>query len=64
MAREKQLLSVYEAQDLTGRKASTWRRDINEGRVAWVKLGRLVRIPMSEVERLIAQGYRPPSETR
>lgn len=53
------LLSVLEAQGLTGRKASTWRRDIAEGRVASVKLGRLVRIPLSEIHRLIRSGYRP-----
>ena len=54
------LLSVFEAQAMTGRKASTWRRDITERKVASVKLGRLVRIPLSEVQRLIRSGYRPP----
>ena len=54
------LLSVFEAEDLTGRKASTWRRDILERRVGRVKIGRLVRIPLSEVQRLIDHGYQPP----
>ena len=53
------LLTVFEAERLTGRKASTWRRDIFEGRVARVKIGRLVRIPASEIERLVSEGYRP-----
>ena len=57
---DEKLLSVFEAQALTGRKASTWRRDITERKVASVKLGRLVRIPLSEVQRLIRSGYRPP----
>ncbi len=59
MACEK-LLSVFEAEELTGRKASTWRRDILERRVGRVKIGRLVRIPLSEVQRLITRGYLPP----
>lgn len=54
------LLSVFEAEAMTGRKANTWRRDIHEGRVGHVKLGRLVRIPLSEVQRLVNLGYRPP----
>lgn len=57
---DEKLLSVFEAQAMTGRKASTWRRDITERKVASVKLGRLVRIPLSEVQRLIRSGYRPP----
>lgn len=59
---DEKLLSVFEAQEMTGRKASTWRRDISERRVAHVKLGRLVRIPLSEIERLISEGYRPSSD--
>ena len=54
------LLSVFDAEALTGRRANPWRRDIRERRVASVKLGRLVRIPLSEVERLVNIGYRAP----
>lgn len=54
-----QLLSVFDAEALTGRRASTWRRDIRDRRVGSVKLGRLVRIPLSEVQRLVSHGYRP-----
>ena len=56
------LLSVFDAEALTGRRASTWRRDIRERRVGSVKIGRLVRIPLSEVQRLVTSGYRPPLE--
>lgn len=56
---DEKLLSVFDAQAMTGRKASTWRRDITERKVASVKIGRLVRIPLSEVQRLIRSGYRP-----
>jgi len=57
------LLSVFEAEAITGRRASTWRRDIRERRVGHVRIGRQVRIPLSEVQRLIGNGYRPPVET-
>jgi excisionase family DNA binding protein len=55
------LLTVVQAEEITGRKASTWRRDIFEKKIAVVKLGRLVRIPMSEIERLVTEGYRAPA---
>lgn len=54
-----QLLTVSEAEALTGRKASTWRRDILRRRIAYVKLGRQVRIPLEVVQNLIQEGYRP-----
>lgn len=55
------LLTVFEAEARTGRKASTWRRDILLlRRVPYVKIGRSVRIPEEAVEALIAQGWRDP----
>lgn len=54
----KRLLTVFEAQERTGRKASTWRRDILMRRVPHVKLGRSVRIPVEAVDALIAKGWR------
>lgn len=53
-----QLLTVVEAEARTGRKASTWRRDILERKIPYVKIGRSVRIPVEVVERLIQQGWR------
>ena len=40
------------------------RRWIIEKRVSVVKLGRLVRIPHTEVDRLIADGFRPAENRR
>ena len=61
MAREtRRLLSVYEAEALTGRKASTWRRDILLKKITYVKLGRNVRIPIEVVDQLIKEGWREP----
>jgi len=58
------LLTVTEAEALTGRKASTWRRDILKRRIAYVKIGRQVRIPLEVIEDLIARGYRPAVSQR
>jgi excisionase family DNA binding protein len=56
--KSERLLTVREAEAITGRKASTWRRDILEKRIAYVKLGRSVRIPVEVIEQLIAEGWR------
>jgi excisionase family DNA binding protein len=58
MKASERLLSVKEAEDRTGRKASTWRRDILERRVPYVKIGRSVRIPVEVIDKLIADGWR------
>lgn len=54
------LLTVKEAEALTGRKVATWRKDILRRRIPYVKLGRQVRIPLEVVQELIRKGYRPP----
>ena len=53
------LLTVQQAEELTGRKAATWRRDILKRKVPYVKIGRQVRIPVEAIQDLIRQGYRP-----
>ena len=54
------LLTVFQAEAMTGRKAATWRKDILKQRVGFVKIGRQVRIPLKEVRAMIAKGYREP----
>lgn len=54
------LLTVKEAEALTGRKVATWRKDILCRRIPYVKLGRQVRIPIEVIEDLIKKGYRAP----
>jgi len=39
------------------------RRWIEERKITTVKLGRLVRIPLSEVRRIVEQGLRPAKGT-
>ena len=56
----RKLLTVFEAEKLTGRKASTWRKDILQRKVPYVKLGRQVRIPIEVIEQIIKAGYHEP----
>ena len=57
------LLTVSQAEELTGRKASTWRKDILLRRVPYVRLGqRSVRIPREVIDRMIEEGWRDPVE--
>ena len=60
MLRDKRLLTVAEAAQRLSKQESTIRRMVLERRIGYVKLGRSVRIPLEEVEGMIAAGYRPP----
>jgi predicted DNA-binding transcriptional regulator AlpA len=54
------LLTLAEAEALTGRKVSTWRRDIFERRIPVVHLGRRqVRIQLSVIQAMVKEGFRP-----
>lgn len=53
------LLSVKEVAVRTGWRPCTVRKKILRREIAYVKLGRSVRIPESEVTRLIMNGFRP-----
>jgi excisionase family DNA binding protein len=55
----KRLLTLMECETRTGRKVSTWRKAIARREIAFVRLGRSVRIPEEVIEQMIAQGYRP-----
>jgi len=54
------LLTVAEAADHLGLKEATIRRRILERRIAYVKIGRAVRIPVDAVNELVTAGYREP----
>ena len=56
------LLTLMECEARTGRKVSTWRKDIMHRRIPFVRLGRSVRIPQEVVEALIQQGWQDPVE--
>lgn len=56
---EPEYLSVAGAETMTGRSRWSWRRDAYEGRIASVKLGAKLLIPISEIRRVLAEGTRP-----
>jgi excisionase family DNA binding protein len=59
MASEVTLLSVPQFADALGITPACVRRWVLERKITTVKLGRLIRIPSSEVERLVTSGLRP-----
>lgn len=65
------LISVDAAARLTGISAWTWRSWVYTGRIASVKAGRndkarncRLLIPVTEVRRILAEGYRPRFDVR
>lgn len=56
----RELLTVDELARRSKRSKGSWRRDIRERRIAVVRLGRNVRIPVEELERLISSGWSEP----
>ena len=53
------LYKVSEVAEITGLSEATWRSWILHRRVSVVRLGRSVRIPQSEIDRLITEGTVP-----
>jgi hypothetical protein len=60
---EPELLSVKSAEIMTGRSRWSWRRDAYDGKIASVKLGAKLLIPVSEIRRVVAEGMRPRLES-
>ena len=58
------LLSVPQVAERLGVTGSCIRRWILERKITTVKLGRLIRIPSAEIERLISSGLRPARSAR
>jgi excisionase family DNA binding protein len=58
------LLSVPEFAEALGVTVACVRRWLLESRIAFTKIGRLVRIPATEADRLIAEGMRPARPRR
>ncbi len=52
-------MGVRELEAVTGVSRWTWRRWAYSGRVASVKLGKRLLIPVSEISRLVAENTRP-----
>jgi hypothetical protein len=56
---EAEYVSVQGAENMTGRSRWSWRRDAYEGKIASVKLGAKLLIPIAEIRRVIAENTRP-----
>lgn len=60
----KKLLSIAEFAEALGVTVACGRRWILERRITFTKIGRLVRIPASEVDRLVEEGLHPAKAPR
>lgn len=58
------LLTVFEYGTMLARKPSTVRKDIFLKKIPTVKIGRQIRIPLSWVQRIVKEGYRPAVTAR
>jgi excisionase family DNA binding protein len=63
-SKETTLLSVPQFASTLGVTPACIRRWILERKITTVKLGRLIRVPASEVERLVNSGLRPARPAR
>lgn len=61
---EAKLLSVADAEAVTGVSRWTWRRWSYDGKIASTKLGKRLLIPVAEIERLMEENTRPALEPR
>lgn len=52
-------VSVEKAERMTDRSKWSWRRDCYAGRCGSSKVGRRLFIPLDEIQRIMAEGYRP-----
>ncbi|HEV2381816.1 MAG TPA: excisionase family DNA-binding protein [Terriglobia bacterium] len=60
----KRLLSITEFAEALGVTVACCRRWILERRITFTKIGRLVRIPATEVDRLVTEGLHPAKPRR
>ena len=52
-------MGVAEAELYSGLSRWNWRRLAYSGRIASSKVGRRLLIPITEIDRVLAEGYRP-----
>jgi excisionase family DNA binding protein len=64
MSAEKTLLRVQEFAEILNVTTAAVRRWVLERKVCSTRLGRSVRIPRTEVTRLVEAGFRPAKATR
>ena len=52
-------VGVYDAEARSGVSAWSWRHMAYSGRIASCKVGKRLLIPIAEIDRILAEGYRP-----
>ena len=52
-------MTVRQAAELTNLSEATWRAWVLKRKVKTVRLGRRVRIPLTELDRLVSEGTTP-----
>lgn len=57
-----EMFSMNPAARTLGIKEKTLRGWVANGRIGCVRYGRTIRIPLSELNRIISEGYRPAKE--
>lgn len=57
--KEPQLIGVEEAEQLYGLSRWTFRRWAYTGKIASVKMGKRLLLPIADLQRLVAEGTRP-----
>lgn len=55
-------IGVDQAEVLSGLSRWTWRRMAYAGKIASVKAGKRLLIPVTEIRRVMSEGYRPALE--
>lgn len=56
---ERKTLGVDDAEAYSGLSKWTLRRKAYAGEIASIKVGKRLLIPIAEIDRLLAEGYRP-----
>lgn len=56
---EPEFVGVDQAETMSGISRWTWRRFCYAGRIASTKVGKRLLIPITEIRRVMAEGYRP-----
>jgi len=60
---EPEYLGVNQAEAMSGLSRWTWRHYAYAGKIASVKAGKRLLIPVAEIRRVMSEGYRPALET-
>jgi hypothetical protein len=56
---EPEYVDVKNAEIITNRSRWSWRRDAYDGKIASVKIGAKLLIPLAEIRRVMAENTRP-----